>query len=48
MEDIPFEELQLYFQGQRSLEETVRILDNRVQLYLDEKSREHFTPIEYN
>lgn len=46
VENILFEELQLYFQDQRSLEETVRILDNRVQLYLDEKSREHFHPIE--
>lgn len=37
VEDILFEELQLYFQGQRSLKETVKILDNRVQLYLDER-----------
>ncbi len=31
------EELEPYFLGERSLEETVKILDSRVQLYLDEK-----------
>lgn len=37
VESIIFEELEPYFKGQRSLEETVNILDNRVQLYLDER-----------
>ena len=37
IEDIIFEELEPYFQGQRSAEEAARILDNRVQLYLDER-----------
>ncbi len=37
IEDIFYEELPLYFEGRRSLEETLDILDNRVQLYLDEK-----------
>ena len=36
VENIIREELESYFQGQRSLEETVKILNNRVQLYLDE------------
>lgn len=36
IEDIFYEELPLYFDGQRSLDETVEILDNRVQLFLDE------------
>lgn len=31
------EELEPYFAGDRSLEETVEILDNRVQVYLDER-----------
>ena len=31
------EELEPFFAGQRSMEEAVRILDNRVQLYLDEQ-----------
>ena len=38
VEDIFREELEPYAQGARSLEETVRILDNRIQLYLDERS----------
>ena len=33
---IVYEELEPYFSGQRSAEETARILDNKVQLYLDE------------
>lgn len=37
IEDILYEELTPYFQGARSVEETVAILDNRVQLYLDER-----------
>lgn len=37
IEDILYEELTPYFQGARSAEETVAILDNRVQLYLDER-----------
>lgn len=37
LEDILYEELEPYFQNKRSLEETVKILDNRVQLYLDER-----------
>lgn len=37
VEHIIREELEPYFQGQRSVEETVRILNNRVQLYLDEQ-----------
>lgn len=37
IEDILYEELKPYFQGTRSVEETVTILDNRVQLYLDER-----------
>ena len=37
VESIIREELEPYFRGQRSLEETVKILDNRVQLYLDEQ-----------
>lgn len=37
VEHIIREELEPYFQGQRSAEETVRILNNRVQLYLDEQ-----------
>ena len=36
IEDIFYEELPLYFEGKRSLDETVEILDNRVQLYLNE------------
>lgn len=37
VEDIFREELEPYAQGARSLEETVRILDNRIQIYLNEK-----------
>lgn len=37
IESIIYEELEPYFQGQRTAEETARILDNRVQLYLDEQ-----------
>lgn len=37
IEDIIYEELEPYFTDARSLEETVKILDNRVQLYLDER-----------
>lgn len=37
VENIISEELEPYFQGQRSVEETVKILNNRVQLYLDEQ-----------
>ena len=37
IEDIIYEELEPYFQGQRTAEEAARILDNRVQLYLDER-----------
>ena len=37
VESIIYEELEPYFQDRRSLEETVEILDNRVQLYLDER-----------
>ena len=37
VENIIREELEPYFQDRRSLEETVKILDNRVQLYLDER-----------
>ena len=37
IEDMIFEELEPYFQGQRTAEEAARILDNRVQLYLDER-----------
>lgn len=37
VEDIIREELEPYAQGARSLEETVRILDNRIQIYLDER-----------
>lgn len=33
------EELEPFFAGQRSMEEAVRILDNRVQLYLDEQAK---------
>ncbi len=35
--DILYEELDPYFQGNRSLEEAVAILDSRVQVYLNEK-----------
>lgn len=35
--DVVWEELEPYFEGQRSAEEAARILDNRVQLYLDER-----------
>ena len=37
VESIIIEELGPYFRGQRSLEETVKVLDNIVQLYLDER-----------
>ena len=37
IESIIDEELEPYFQGQRTAEEAARILDNRVQLYLDEQ-----------
>lgn len=37
IEDIIYEELDPFFQGQRTAEEAARILDNRVQLYLDER-----------
>ena len=37
IEDIIYEELEPYFQGQRTAEEAAKILDNRVQLYLDER-----------
>ena len=37
LESILEEELEPYFSGDRSLEETVEILDNRVQVYLDER-----------
>lgn len=37
LESILYEELEPYFTGVRSLEETVKILDNRVQVYLDER-----------
>lgn len=37
IESIIIEELEPYFRGQRSLEETVKVLDNIVQLYLDER-----------
>ena len=34
--NIILEEAQLYFQGDKSLEETCRVIQSRVQLYLDE------------
>ena len=37
IEDIIYEELEPFFQGQRTAEEAAKILDNRVQLYLDER-----------
>lgn len=37
IESIIYEELEPYFQGQRTAEDAARILDNRVQLYLDER-----------
>lgn len=37
LEDILYEELEPYFSGARSLEETVAMLDNRVQVYLNER-----------
>ena len=37
--DLIYEELTPYFQGDRSLEETVTILDSRVQVYLNEKGQ---------
>ena len=37
IEDFFYEELPPYFEGRRSLDETVEILDNRVQLFLDEQ-----------
>lgn len=36
-EDFFYEELAPYFSGTRSLTETLKVLDNRIQLYLDEK-----------
>ena len=32
-----YEELEPYFEGQRTAEEAMRILNNRVQLFLDER-----------
>ena len=37
LQEIVNEELEQYFSGNRPLEETLRILDSRVQLYLDER-----------
>lgn len=37
IEDILYEELEPYFAGARSITDTVTILDNRVQLYLNER-----------
>ena len=37
IEDMIFEELEPFFQGQRTAEDVAKTLDNRVQLYLDEQ-----------
>lgn len=37
IESMVYEELQPYFKGERTAEEAARILNNRVQLYLDER-----------
>ena len=40
LEDILYEELEPYFSGERSLEEAVALLDNRVQVYLNERGKD--------
>ena len=37
IEDLVYDELQPFFDGERTAQEAARILDNRVQLYLDEQ-----------